>query len=239
MKILCDIKLMNLAKTFAFSDFQVNGLNESVLSAFDTFDATDPELFVVHESSITNSVMKCVAEKPALKIVIVGEGENKEKFKNRLGNVFNELYIDAYTPDPLLYCGGVYQEKYASDLICIENMQYPEFDKNIKFRIFSDVPVDHLCYSGSLVEAEVKHVYKSAKYVLTEKNSENAFLSESFPVNTFSKTMLNSRDDSFIKENKARILEGENLFTIASKIISDFGYEKESKRILNKLENFK
>lgn len=239
MKILCDIKLMNLAKTFAFSDFQVSGLNESVLSAFDTFDTTNPELFITHESSITKAIIKCVAERPALKVVIVGNGENKEKFKNELGNIFNELYIDSYTPDPLLYCGGIYQEKYESDLICIENMQYPKFDKNIKFRIFSNASVDHLCYCGSLVESEVKHVYKSAKYVLTEKNNENVFLSESFPVNIFSKNMLNSRDDSAIKENKVRILDGKNLFTIGSKVIKDFGYEKEAKHVLNKLENFK
>lgn len=239
MKILCDIKLMNLAKTFAFSDFQVSGLNESTLSAFDTFDTTDPELFIVHDSSITNSVMKCAAERPALKIVIVGQGENKEKFKNRLGNIFNESYIDYYTPDPLLYCGGTYQEKYASDLICVESMHYPKFDKNVKFRIFSNTPVNHLCYCGSLAESEVKHIYRSAKYVLTEKNNENVFLSESFPVNIFSKDMLNSRNDSFIKENKARILQGQNLFTIGSKMIKDFGYEKEAKHVLNKLENFK
>lgn len=237
MKILIDTDLMKFARVFASCKFQASGLNEKAMSAFDTFDSTSPDLFIVKESNLTNAVMKCIAERPELRTVVFKDDSSKvNALVSYIGNSFLEVEdYDRYA-DVIVYNKGNFVPELQCDLVCTEKMEYPNI-QGYSFRIFNSEIINHKNYCGFVNEFKLKDIYRSAKAVLTTANRKEVILSGGNPLESFCPACLNVEYDH--SEERKAILENETVFHLVAKILETLGCDREKNIVLNNLENFK
>lgn len=237
MKVLVDTDLMKFARVFAFCKFQVSGLNEKALSAFDTFDSVVPDLFLVKESNLTSPVLKCAAERPELKIAVFKDDSAKSTLlATYIGNSFVEVEDYEEYADIIIYNKGNFIPELSCDLVCAEKMDYPTVE-GYSFRIFNTEVIKNKHYCGFVNEFKLKDIYRSAKAVLTKSNRREVILSGGNPIESFCPACLNTQYDH--SKERQDILENETVFHLVASLLDTMGNQAEKSFVLKHLENFK
>jgi hypothetical protein len=261
MNILTESSLIKFAKALSVSKFNVAILNQGV-AIYDAFDTFKPDIFITTMSALDRARVKNIIERPALRVVLIGDAPVNEHYDELVKTVFpNIIYSnnpDDYkmpvTPfetysDILLYKDAKFQDKYAADIVCIEDNLGPEIlnftpGYDITFRIFSNNIVNHSNFCGTVIDNNKKDVYASAKISLcSPENKENAWLCGSYVIDLLNPPPLNeilsrltSDNTEEIQSQRARILESNTTFHLCANLMEGLDLKKESQMILNKLK---
>ena len=248
MKILIDNDLVNLVTPGVFCGFSANALNPNIMSVYDSFDVVNPDIYIANLSNVTDSVIKNIEERPALKTHFfqtkVSDELVIEKLNNKLGNSF---IISEYKPfgDILKYYRKPGLPYLKADITCIEedfidNLELLYFKMSLKYRIFSDKRVvAHSNYCGVLPDQLKAPALTSSRYaIVDDKNYMNCYLCDCRPIFSFCNAQDEVETDysSEIKEAKESILSGSTNFHLFSSILDALGYNRESKIVLEKLK---
>lgn len=247
MKILVDKDLVSYATPAVFSGFSASILDSKIMSVYDSFDLVNPDVIILDSKNLSSTVIKNIEERPALKIYIVknkqsGE-QNIENLKAKVGNSF--LVADYIVHADVIKYLNKPAANFLTDIICIEddgidNLEDLYFKQSLKYRIFSDKRiVNHNNYCGVLPDNLKAPAMNSSRYaILDHRNVLNAYLCDCWPINS----LCSARDEvetdysQKIKETKEEILERSTNFHVFASIIDNFGYNYESKIILEKLK---
>lgn len=248
MKILIDHDLVNVATPGVLCGFSINVLNSNIMSTYDSFDVVNPDIYIGKLGNLTNGLVKNIEERPALKTYFlktkVSDDIAVEKLKERLGDSFT---VSDYAPygDVIKYYNKPSVPYLKADITCIEedlidNLELLYFKMSLKYRIFSDKRVvAHSNYCGVLPEHLKAPALTSSRYaIVDQKNQLNCYLCDCRPISSFCDAQNEVETDysSEIKEAKESILSGSTNFHAFSSILDTFGYNRESRIVLEKLK---
>jgi hypothetical protein len=253
MKLLVDASLLTYGIAAAYSNISAAQHNPSAASTFDTFDSINPDVYIADCNSITDTVIKNIGERPALKLCIVEKGNdpqkslhpNYQKLVNAIGNSFLWFH-DTGRADLVSFKDAVFNPLYKADIVsiqdelipCVNNLVLPD---GIIFRIFSNDKIDHNNYCGLVIPEIKKHIYKSSKLsISTGDNFYNSALCDCLPLECSSQEnileLLNSDNSKQLKFIKNRIYEEANNFMALSEIFQYLGCTDEAKIVKTKME---
>lgn len=258
MKILVDASLIKYAKVFAHAGFTV-GLYFPNNSAFDTFDSFQPDVFIGDIGNISNSLVKIIKEKPALRfgffhlnnispnfVVLKQEGIYPQFIlSNLIADEFEGIktYANDDVADLVTFYKGVPKPEFKADAVVVEqflNIDLPLIPPEFVFRIFSSNLVHHINYCGNVQEGNIKHIYASSEVVLcSPENALNCIVAGGYPIS------LNSTEDDIVaaieKDHTTEKIElfnralQRNIFNVCADMMNYFGLEQESKQIIASL----
>ena len=253
MKLLVDASLLTYGIAAVYSKISAAQHNPSVASTFDTFDSIDPDVYIADCNSITDTVIKNIEERPALKLCIVEKGNNSQKeshpnyqkLVNVIGNSFFWFH-DTGKADLVTFKDAKFNPLYKADIVsiqdelipCVNNLVLPD---GIIFRIFSNEKIDHNNYCGLAVPEIKKHIYKSSKLsISTGDNFYNSALCDCLPLECSTEEnileLLNSDTSKQLKFIKDRIYEEANNFTALAEIFESLGCVDEARIVKSKME---
>jgi hypothetical protein len=238
MKVLIDTDLMKFARVFAYCKFLTNGLNEKAIPTFDAFDSTNPDLVVIKEANLTKAAIKCIAERPELRVVIFADDSDSSKFlKQAVGDSF--LYLKDYDNfvDVITYSNGTYIPELECDFVSTEKLDGVEINEPYTLRIFNQEVVNSPHYCGYVNEFKVKDIFRSAKAVVTKNNRMDVIVSGGNPVDSICPACLQNRPDH--SAERANILNNSTSFHLVASILESIGYNQEKNVVLNRLGDFK
>lgn len=246
MRILTEQNLNNYVKPFAFSGYDAALIPQGA-AVFDIFDTFLPDIYITTMSQLTKARVKNILERPALKTVVLADSPTTDFYKQLVDNgvvslVFyaNEedfkaksLAMKSYA-DIFLYKDAEKNPRYESDVVCIEDNLTTEldnyyFDYKLRYRIFSNVVVNHSNYCGFLAEPFRKTAYKSSKVALCSKASlSNARLAEAHAIEFGTSVQdildcINTDHSASIKEKKEEVLESLTTFHFCATILENLG----------------
>jgi len=247
MKILADKDLISYVTPAVFSGFSASILDPKLTPVYDSFDIVNPDILIVNSENLSETVVKNIAERPALKTYVVSFGQPNKANVERLTSVIgNSFLIEDYSihADVIKYFNKPLA-KFTSDIVCIEEdgIEHIEdlyFKQSLKYRIFSDRRiVNHNNYCGVLSDELKAPAMNSSRYaILDRRNVLNAYLCDCWPINS----LCSARDEvdtdysQKVKETKEEILAGHTNFHLIASIVNNLGYSYEAKIILDKLK---
>jgi len=248
MKVLVDSSLLAYATPLVYSGFAVNKFDRSTISAYDIFDTVKPDVYIGDSELLDNATIKNIQEQPALKFCVIQKTvQDKNSHPNyiKLTEAFGDLYewiYDLGHADIINYKNAIFREELKSDLVAIDENS---IDYNFvipyryKFKIFSNNFINNNHYCGYANINIKKDLYKSSKLsIATSDNYYNSIICDCLPLTCLDciEEELNTDHSDKIKDLKLDILNSKTNFHAISSIIDRFGYEKESKIVLNKLK---
>jgi hypothetical protein len=249
MKLLVDHTLISYATPATYSGFTAAKYDKSIMSAFDTFDKVNPDIYIADADLLNESIFKNIEERPQLKVCIVQKDgfdkphPNLDALVKRFGDVYPWIQ-EAGHADILEYSKATYEDKYKADIVSIEEIpivgiENIELPKEIIFRIFSQNYIPSKYYCGFVPPSIRKYMYASAKISLSNGNSYyNSAISNCYPLNNEDNILdaLESDNSSKLKAIQDKIFSNSNNFYSIAFILEILNMEKESIKIKAKLK---
>lgn len=249
MKILVDSTLTSYAKPAILCGFQAFRHDPRQLSTFDTFDMSNPDVYLADADLLSPTVYKNIQERPALRVCVIqrdgaADHANKKSFTEIFSNSF-EWVNDAGHADIVEYSKAEYIPRYKSDVIAIEDepirgIESIDLPSSIIFRIFSSRLVKNNKYCGHLMDNVKKHFFKSAKISISQGNNiYNSIICGCYPVNISDDiiTELNINHSIRLKEMNEQTLDSNTNFHALSRIVDKLGLDKEAKILNEKVKD--
>lgn len=249
MKLLVDHTLISYATPAIYSGFIAARYDKSAMSAFDTFDKINPDVYIADADLLDESVFKNLDERPSLKVCVVQKsGFDKphpslDILVKRFGDVYPWIQEVGHA-DIFEYYKSVYEPKYKSDIVSIndtpisgiENLELP---KDVIFRIFSPNYVPSKYYCGFVPSSIRKNIYASSKISLSNGNNYyNSALCGCYPLNNEDNIFdaLDSDHSSELKNIQESIFNSANNFHSIAFILESLDMPSEANKIKLKLK---
>lgn len=245
MKILVDSTLTSYAKPAIICGFQAYRHDTRQMSTFDTFDMSNPDIYLADADLLNPTVYKNIQERPALKVCVIQKNgnvdhPNKKSFTEIFQNSF-EWINDSGHADIIEYNKSEYIPQYKSDVIAIEDdpikgIENIDLPNSIIFRIFSSRLIKNSKYCGHLIDNMKKNFFRSSKISISEGNNiYNSIICGCYPIGINDDIIaeLNINHSIRLKEMTEQILDSNTNFHALSRILDKVGLEKEAD-ILNK-----
>lgn len=237
MKILTDKETTELTIPAIQLDYKLFIL-DGRMSTFDIFDRINPDLMIIKASSLNNSVIKNVLERPHLKIAVINDNQEKiNELKSAVGNIFIKKEDKPFC-NIITYSTAKFDPLLKTDVLClegadIENLNNFKFPQSVNYKIFSSKKfIHHNNFCGVLGENYKPSAIKSSNYCIVNKKMElNAIYAGSVPI---ADSNFISASDISVEEIK----ESKTNFHYLSDIFNELGLEKESKILKERLENY-
>lgn len=195
--------------------------------AFDVFDRINPDVFVCHASTIEQSILKNIKERPHLRVLVINDSqENVDKLEKEIGNSFVKLeggkfcYLDE--------CAGATKSKrLKAETFCFEGSIIPDIHRmDLEgAKVFSSVGIiNTLSFCGMLPSTERFNGYKSCRYALVpEEEFYNAVVCGAIPIG-------GNRDATSTK-SKSEILKKHTNYDFSIEIMNVLNRPKESEEL--------
>lgn len=255
MKLLVDSTLLPLGKAGVYSGIQSFLHDKRLMPTFDTFNKTNPDIYIADINMLTDAVIKNIEERPALKVIFIEKDgaseDNKSKVNEKFGNYYKFKQVDPFA-DLIQYSKSTYKKELKSDIVCIdqdlpEDFLLVRFPKNLKFRIFSPNIINSPYYCGFLNDDLKKDIYKSSKISFAGGDAYcNSIVAGCYPIapkevadifNAIEKDETTKEEE--LEKMREEIYSKYNNFSILSEILNNLEYEKEAKVVLDKKEELK
>jgi len=248
MKILVDSNIVSYATPGVFSGFSASLLDPKLMPVYDSFDIVNPDIYIGSLANISESIIRNIEERPALKTCFVRSQESDNEaisnLNKRIGNSFL-LIDDIAHADVIKYYKKSKLDFLKSDLVCIEedfieNIESFYFKPSLRYKIFSDKRIiNHNNYCGVLPDQLKASALNSSTYAIVDaKNRTNCYLCDCWPITSLCDAQNEIETDYTIniKEAKESILSGFTNFHTLSSVVKNLGYDREAKVILEKLK---
>ena len=232
MNFLVDESLLDLGRALIYSGYNANKHDIKIKSTFDIFDTVKPNFYICDIDYLTTAKIKCIIERPELRVVVFGDNENNLKaLKNTVGDCF-ELFDHNGWADLTLYKKTNPVKELYTDLVMIEDLAelvgnpfVPINESDYIFRIFCPQHVRHPNYCGFL-EDYIKHVvYASAnKCLWSYKSIFNVIASGGTP--------LDGPEDLTYES----VIQSKTSFDVLQHIFDRFKMQNDSDNIKKKKE---
>ena len=238
MKILASKNLVNMTIPVIQSNMQLFNL-DSRISAFDIFDKTNPDILIIEAKDVSPSIIKNILERPHLRVVVINNDASKvDELKDKIGNSFTLMNPGRPFYNVIACKNASIVSELKSDIVCvegadIENIEDWQFPISFNFKIFSSKKlIHHNNFCGIINEGLKLSAIKSSKYCIVSKESIfDAIGLGSIPI-------ANSEFEPVTSITKEDVENNTN-FHVMSSIFKKLGMDKESKSMLQILEDIK
>jgi hypothetical protein len=246
MKTLVDNSLISYGRSLLYSGFKAAKHDPASVSTFDTFYTVDPDLYIADADFLTKAVIKNIAERPQMRVCVLQrnnfpEHPNFKMFKETFGDLYDWI-LDAGHADIFVYLKSEYKAKYKSDIVSIEDRPIAGIENinpadSVTCRLYSSQMIKHNRYCGYAPEGIRKDIYASAKLCYAQgDNVYNAILCGCRPIDINADITEELNKKINLKDKQAEVLSKSTNFHAVASILQNFGFDKESKIVLDKLK---
>lgn len=246
MKTLVDNSLISYGRCLLYSGFKAAKHDPATVSTFDTFYTVKPDLYIADANFLTKAVIKNIEERPDMRVCVLQkdnftEHPNFKMFKDTFGDLYSWI-LDPGHADLFVYLKSEKQDKYKADLVSIEdnpiedivNVKVPE---SIVSRFYSSQIIKHNRYCGYAPEPTRKNIYASSKLSFAKgDNIYNSILCGCRPIDMNSNILEELDKKIDMKDKIEEVLSKSTSFHAVASILQNFGFERESQIVLEKLK---
>jgi len=243
MKILIDDTILTYANAAVFSGYTVAKRDEKI-STIDLFDRFAPDVYIGDINKLSKSVIKILGERPDLRAVFLGTGQEKQsaELTQNFGNLY-PIIKNEPKADLVHYNKPELVQEFKSDVVAIDTdvNQSIVLPEKYFFRIFSSSIVHHNNYCGFVNEHQKKNFFRSSLVSISQGDHYfNAAWCGCYPVEVISVeailSALNTNNNSKIRALKDEVSESKNNFKALSEIFDILNLDKESKNVISRMK---
>lgn len=251
MRVLVDLPLLSYGKAATYCGIQSFSHDSKTMSTFDTFDRTNPDIYLADLGSVSESTLKNIEERPQLKVAFFSNDSdhpNKAKVLNRFGDLYN-FHNYFYMADLIDFQKPEKVKEYECEIVSLdqtlpEDILSLNLPQCIRFRIFNFQVVNSSRYCGHVIPTIKKNIYKSSMISISGGNEYcNSAICDCYPIAPSSlEEILEALEKDHTKELeeiKENVYTTNNNFYAMSEVLKSFGYDKEASDMINKLKELR